>query len=180
MIKWSETVSVDIPKGIKVDVAGNTITFTNKDKKIEKKFADNYVKIDFRDGKAIISQSKNNSRERGIIGTWASEIKNIITGITEGFQYEMKIDYSHFPMRVSVKGKSVVIENFFGERSARSAEIIGDTTVTIKADRVTVAGISKKDVAETVANIERSTKIKGFDDRVFQDGIYLISKGEGQ
>ncbi len=92
----------------------------------------------------------------------------------------MKIDYSHFPMRVSVKGKSVVIENFFGERSARSAEIIGDTTVTIKADRVTVAGISKKDVAETVANIERSTKIKGFDDRVFQDGIYLISKGEGQ
>ncbi len=180
MIKWNEAVSVEIPKDVNVKVDGNTIAFTYRDKKIEKKFADNYVKIDISNNKAVISQSKNNSRERGIIGTWASELKNMITGITKGFEYEMKIDYSHFPMRVSVKGKNVVIENFFGERSARVAKIIGETSVAVKADRVIVSGISKKDVSETVANIERATKIKGFDDRVFQDGIYLISEGEKQ
>ncbi|KAA8922897.1 50S ribosomal protein L6 [Thermoplasma sp.] len=178
MINWKEARSIKIPEGFKVSVSGTTVTMSYGGKTISKNFANNYVKI-VQDGSTIkINASKDNSMVRGIVGTWASEINNMIKGLKDGFQYEMKIDYSHFPMRVSVKGKTVVIENFFGERSPRTAEIVGDTTVTVKGDRVYISGISKKDVGETAANIERSTIIKGFDPRVFQDGIYLISKGE--
>ncbi|BAB59487.1 ribosomal protein large subunit L9 [Thermoplasma volcanium GSS1] len=178
MIKWEEASVIEIPKDVKVGLSGTMLSMTFGNKKLEKKFADNYVRLLVEDNKIKIVKSKNNSRERGIVGTWASEISNMVKGLKEGFQYEMKIDYSHFPMRVSVKGKTVVIENFFGERSPRTAEIVGETQVSVKGDRLFLNGPSKKDVGETAANIERATIIKGFDPRVFQDGIYLISKGE--
>ena len=59
-------------------------------------------------------------------------------------------------------------------RSPRIAEIRGVTKVSVKGDRVILNGIDKRDLGDTAANIERATKIKGFDLRVFQDGIYIM------
>ena len=90
----------------------------------------------------------------------------------------MKIVYSHFPMRVNVKDRNVVIENFLGERHPRFADIRGDTEVSVKGDTVTLKGINKEDVSQTAANIEKAAVIRGYDPRVFQDGIYITFKGE--
>jgi len=40
-------------------------------------------------------------------------------------------------------------------------------------------GLNKEAVGQTAANIEQKTKIKVYDPRVFQDGIYLVEKGVG-
>ena len=42
---------------------------------------------------------------------------------------------------------------------------------------VTVSGVDREKVGQTAANIERSCRIKKRDRRVFQDGIYIVSKG---
>ena len=46
----------------------------------------------------------------------------------------------------------------------------------IDRDKIVVSGIDKEAVGQTAANIERCTTVKGRDRRVFQDGIYLLSK----
>ena len=46
----------------------------------------------------------------------------------------------------------------------------------VKGDTVIVTGIDKELVGQTMANIEQATKVRGFDIRVFQDGIYLVEK----
>ena len=69
-----------------------------------------------------------------------------------------------------------MISNFLGERKPRSAKIMGDSKVEIKGDTVVVSGIDKELVGQTMANIEQATKVRGFDIRVFQDGIYLVDK----
>ncbi|MFA4936009.1 MAG: 50S ribosomal protein L6, partial [Candidatus Methanoperedens sp.] len=51
-----------------------------------------------------------------------------------------------------------------------------NTKVTIKGDQVILNGINKEDVGQTAANIRQATKIKRFDPRVFQDGIYLVEQ----
>ncbi len=71
-----------------------------------------------------------------------------------------------------------VIENFLGERSPRRTRIVGETKVVVQGDQVVLTGSNVEDVGQTAANIERATKIRGFDPRVFQDGIYITSKGE--
>ena len=97
-------------------------------------------------------------------------------GVTDGFEYHMKIVFAHFPMTVKVNKDVVVIDNFLGERHPRTAKVVGSAKVVVKGDEVTITGINKEHVGQTMANLEQATKIKGRDPRVFQDGIYLISK----
>jgi len=81
-----------------------------------------------------------------------------------------------FPIKTSVEGNEFVIQNFLGERSPRKAKILENVKVETMGDNVTVSGIDKEKVGQTAANIERATKVKHRDIRVFQDGVYLISK----
>ena len=111
------------------------------------------------------------------MGTFRSHITNMIIGVTAGFEYKMKIVYSHFPVKTSVKGDKFVIENFLGEKYPRSASILGDTKISTKGDEVVLTGSDKEHVGQTAANIEQITRIKGYDPRVFQDGIYITQKG---
>jgi len=86
--------------------------------------------------------------------------------------------YAHFPMKAIVKGSEFVIENFLGEKAPRRAPILGETKVVVQGDQVLLTGPNVEEVGQTAANIEQATKIRGFDPRVFQDGIYITSKAE--
>ena len=174
MIDWKETWTYEIPEGVTLTVKDGEVKAKGKLGEVTRILNDNYVKVSMKGKTLKLHVSKDNKRSRGIVGTWASEIKNLCNGVTTGFEYELKIDYTHFPMRVSVKGSQVHVENFLGERSPRIAEIRGVTKVSVKGDKVILTGIDKRDLGDTAANIERATKIKGFDLRVFQDGIYML------
>lgn len=178
MVKWEEAAEIDIPQGVTATQEGTVVTVSGPKGQVKRNLPDNYLRVSIEGEKIKVKMSKKNRRNWGILGTWSSELKNMVDGVTKGFEYHMKIDYTHFPMRVSVKGNSVVVENFLGERSARIANIIGNTKVSVKGDRLTIDGIDKRDIGETSANIERATKIRRFDPRVFQDGIYLLKGGE--
>lgn len=176
MVKWIERETVVIPENVTVEADGVDLHFKGPKGEVVRSFINNYVKMEMQ-GKTIkVMTSKDNRRTFGILGTWVSGIRQGIEGVTKGYQYEMKIDYTHFPMRVSVRGNNVVVENFLGERSPRNAKILGSCQVVVKGDRIFVSGTDRRDVGETCANIERATKIRGFDLRVFQDGIYLLGE----
>ncbi len=174
MIKYTEVERIPIPEGVTVKLEGFTCTVKGKLGEISRSFRSNIVRVDLENKEITISASKQNKNSKAIAGTWTSLIRNMTHGVTNGYEYEMKVDYTHFPIRVSVKGKHVVIENFLGERSAREAEILGGCQVSVKGDRITINGIDREQIGNTASNIERATKIKGFDLRVFQDGIYLL------
>lgn len=118
-------------------------------------------------------------KEAALVGTVYSHIRNMITGVRKGFTYKLKIVFSHFPISVKVKEKTVLIENFTGERSPRRAKIMGDTEVRVQSEDVIVQGINLEDVSQTAASIEQATKVKKKDPRVFLDGVYVYERGEG-
>ncbi len=103
----------------------------------------------------------------------------MITGVTKGYTYKLKIVFSHFPISVKLQGKSILIENFTGERRARSIDIIGDVKVKIEPDDIIVEGINLEHVSQTAANIEQATRVRNKDPRVFLDGIYVYERNEG-
>ena len=72
----------------------------------------------------------------------------------------MKIVYSHFPMKVAVKGNVVITDNYLGEKAPRKAAIVGETKVVVKGKDIRIEGIDKEAVGQTAANIENSTTIK--------------------
>ncbi|PKK85961.1 MAG: 50S ribosomal protein L6 [Thermoplasmata archaeon HGW-Thermoplasmata-1] len=115
-------------------------------------------------------------KEKALVGTYAAHIKNLFKGVTEGYEYELKTVYAHFPIKTTIKGSDFIIENFLGERAARIAKIIDGVTVKINGEMVAVSGIDVEKVGQTAANIEKATKVRGRDIRIFQDGIYITKK----
>ena len=138
------------------------------------------ISISEDNGKITLTGKKIRRKEKALIGTWRAHLNNMAQGVSSGFLYEMKIVFAHFPMKVAVKGNVVAIDNFLGEKVTRNANICGDVKVIAKGDKVTVEGNNVEDVGQTAANLERATVVKGRDIRVFQDGIYVVSKGAAQ
>ncbi len=166
---------IPIPDGVDVTIDGG-VTVKGPKGELSRKFNHSEISMAVEDDKVVLEVKFPKKNDKAMIGTVRAHISNMITGVTEGFRYRMKIVYAHFPMSVKVAGDKVVIENFLGERHPRTARIVGDTKVQVKGDEVEVTGINKEHVGQTMANIEQATRIKGRDPRVFQDGIYLVSK----
>ena len=166
---------IPIPDGIEVSIQ-DEIVVTGSAGELKRKFKSRNINITKDDNKIILEAPFPKKRDKAMLGTIKSHLSNMIIGLTDGFSYKMKIVYAHFPMTVKVTNNKVTIENFLGERHPRTAKILGNTKVQIKGDEVIVEGINKEAVGQTMANIEQATKIKGRDPRVFQDGIYLVSK----
>jgi len=178
MVKKTEIKEkISIPEMITATIEGNILKLKGEKGELSRKFI--HPKIGIKIDKNLIEINGRDIRrkEEALIGTFIAHINNMIKGVTEGFEYKMKTVFSHFPIKTSVDGNEFVIENFLGERSARRAKILEGITVEVKGDDVSVKGIDKEKVGQTVANIERAAMVKKRDIRIFQDGIYRISKG---
>lgn len=168
---------IEIPKDVSVDLTESTIIVKGPKGELKRDFSHASVSI-IKENNVIKTQNYfPRKKERALVGTIASHIRNMLKGVTDGFVYKMKIVYSHFPISVEVKGKEVLIKNFTGERSPRKAHIVGNTSVRMEGKiTVLIEGIDIEEVAQTAANIQQSTKIRKKDIRVFMDGIYVSEK----
>ena len=168
--------TIDIPEGVEVIIENNEVSVKGPNGEDSRKFTYPNVSIKEENDVVVLETAFPKKKDKAMIGTTRAHINNMITGVTDGFEYHMKIVYAHFPMNVKVQGSTVVIDNFLGERHPRTSKIVGSAQVAVKGDEVTITGINKEHVGQTMANLEQATKIKGRDPRVFQDGIYLTSK----
>ena len=113
---------------------------------------------------------------RALLNTWERHVANMAAGVTRGFEARMKVVAAHFPMKVAVKERSVVIENFLGEKYPRTASLLPGVEARVEGEFVILSGPDIEQVGQSAANIERTTKIRDYDPRAFQDGIYIVSK----
>ena len=170
---------IAIPEGVTVDCKTSNVKISGPRGDIARKFEHDDISFTKKKECIRIIGEKLRRKEKALIGTWKAHVSNMIKGVNIGFQYQMKIGFAHFPMKVSVKGNRVNIDNFLGERATRKADIAKGVDVNVKGDSVTIEGNDIEGVGQTSANIEKATVVKGRDTRVFQDGIYIVSKGGG-
>ncbi len=169
---------VRVPDGVRLELHGDEVVVSAKGTTLRRTLKHPRVSMALEERELRIRSELPSRREKAVVGTFAAHVRNMIEGVTKGFTYKMKIVYAHFPMKASVKGSEFVVENFLGEKAPRRTPILGDTQVTVQGDQVLITGPDVEHVGQTAASIERMTKIRGFDPRVFQDGIYIVSKGE--
>ncbi len=162
-------VELKVPEGVTVKVDGTTVEVTGPKGSVKKEFKGRGLKISVENGKVEVD-----ALDKALINTMKAHIRNLIKGVQEGFTKKMVIRYSHFPIKVSVKGNDLVIENFLGERVPRKAYILDGVKVSVKGQNLTVEGVDLEAVSQTAANIREATKIRNKDVRIFQDGIYPV------
>ena len=171
--------TIQIPDEVEASMEGRKVTVKGAKGTLTQDFSYAPISIEL-DGKVVrIWAEWPRKREASLVGTIYSHIQNMITGVSKGFTYKLKIVFSHFPISVKVKDKTVLIENFTGERNPRKAKILGNIQVKVQSEDIIVQGINLEDVSQTAANIEQATKVKRKDPRVFLDGIYIYERSEG-
>ncbi len=168
--------TVEIPEGVNINIENLIVSVSGAHGQLQKRLWYPGVAITKGDSEIIMETTIPRREQLAILGTFESHLKNMITGVSKGYEYKMKVVYSHFPIQIKTEGNKVVIGNFLGEKKARRANILGNTKVTVKGDQVILNGINKEDVGQTAANIRKATQIKRFDPRVFQDGVYLVEQ----
>jgi len=168
---------IETPNGVEITIEEKTVHVKGEKGSLSRILSHPRINITAKNNIVEISCVNSPKRkEKALIGTFRAHINNMIKGVTEGFEYKMKTVFAHFPIKTSVEGDAFIIQNFLGERAPRTAKILEGVTVETKGENVTVSGADKEKVGQTAANIERATKVKKRDIRVFQDGVYIISK----
>jgi large subunit ribosomal protein L6 len=171
---------IDIPINVKVRMEANTFIVDGKLGTLRKDITKLPIAVDVKDQKLVIRPPGTRKKDLAVTNTAKSIIQNMIKGVESGYTYKLKVVYAHFPISVKTKGNEIHVENYFGERAPRVSHVVGNTTkVNVMGEDVIVQGPSLEDVSQTAANIEFSTKLKGKDQRVFLDGLYIYSREEG-
>jgi len=171
--------AVELGEGVTASVSDRVLTVKGPLGTVKKRFDRIHVNIGVKDGKVEITPFTDRKKDVVSSNTMSSLVRNMVTGVTKGYTYKLKVVFAHFPVTVKVKGKNVNIENFVGERSARVTDIIGDCKVSVEGDDIIIKGVSLEDVGQTSANLEQATKIKRKDQRIFLDGVYVYEKKKG-
>jgi len=169
---------VVIPEKVNVEILGSKVKISGTKGNLERVFEMTGLKMKMKENKIVISAEQDRRKTKALVGTVAAHIRNLIEGVTKGFTYKLKVIFSHFPIQLKIEKDKVIFLNFLGERTLRIAQIVGKTEVKIEGQDITVTGINLEDVGQTSSNLELATRRTGYDKRVFQDGCYIVSKGE--
>ena len=167
---------LEIPEDVSAEVDHLDLTVDGPNGNVTRRLWYPDVSVTVEDGTVVIASDTGDAKTNSTLGTFESHVRNMFHGVTEGWEYEMEVFYSHFPMQVNVEGDEVVIENFLGEKAPRRTEIHGDTEVDVDDEILTLSGPNVEDVGQTAADIEQLTRVKDKDVRVFQDGVYITQK----
>jgi len=147
---------ISVPKGVEVSLNGKTITVKGPKGQLER-IIDNKVIVNIEDSEITIKPNlelmKRTSEAkvfRAITGTFYSHIRNMINGVTEGFEKKLKIVGVGY--RASMKGKNLAMNLGY----AHEVVIEAPENVSFEVPKPTdivVRGINKEVVGQIAANI---------------------------
>jgi large subunit ribosomal protein L6 len=168
---------IKIPDGVKAQLEGTQLRVTGPKGQLSRNMRFPQVTVTCESGEVTISTESKRKEITSMVGTLEAHTKNMCRGVTDGYEYHMKVVYSHFPIQLKLQGNKLEIANFLGEKKARFARIEAGVTAKVANDEVVLTGIDRELVGTSAANIEHATRIRNRDARVFQDGIYIVQRG---
>ncbi|RZS22810.1 hypothetical protein BHM03_00055638, partial [Ensete ventricosum] len=120
--------TMDIPEGVTVKVNAKIVEVEGPRGKLTREFQ--HLNLDFdliENGKKLKVDAWFGSRKTtAAIRTAISHVQNLITGVTKGYRYKMRLVYAHFPINASIPNNntSIEIRNFLGEKKVQSCSIL--------------------------------------------------------
>ncbi len=140
---------VVIPSGVSAKLDGQTIAV--KGAKGELKFtAPEEVSVSIDAGAVHVQPRGDDKRARAMWGMTRAQIANLIGGVTHGF--EKKLEISGVGYKAAVAGKNLQLSLGYSHDVLYPIPA-GVTITTSKPTEITVAGIDKKQVGQTAAEI---------------------------
>ncbi|GFZ44230.1 60S ribosomal protein L9-A [Saitozyma sp. JCM 24511] len=180
----SSVESLVIPEGVTVALKARTITVTGPRGTLTKNVR--HIQMDMqivktaKQSKVVFTIWHGARKHVACLRTVKSLVENMITGVTKGFQYKMRLVYAHFPINAipNDDGSSLQIRNFLGEKIVRDCAMLEGTKVSLSdvKDEIILEGNDIEKVSQSAASITDKTRVKDKDIRKFLDGVYISER----
>ncbi|MEI6731198.1 MAG: 50S ribosomal protein L6 [archaeon] len=167
---------IEIPEGVTCIHANGRFSCEKSGVKVEREMILPRVDTKIESGKITITAEKGNKIQLKLIKSYVAHIKNMFKGMGKKFEYHLEACNVHFPMTMKLDGNKLIINNFLGEKVPRFAVISPGVNVEIKGQKILVSSHNRELAGQTMANIEKATKVRNRDRRIFQDGIFLTER----
>nr|AJS11822.1 50S ribosomal protein L6P [uncultured archaeon] len=165
-----------VPEGISCEYSHGILKCTGGSTTSERKILISSTEIKVHNNEIILECKKGNKKNFTKVMSMIAHIKNLFAGLQNVFVYKLESCNVHFPMTLKLESGKVVINNFLGEKVPREAKILPGVEVKINGPQITVSSNYREAAGQTAANLEKATKLRGRDRRIFQDGIYITEK----
>ena len=146
---------VELPSGVTASVEGQTLTVKGPKGQLSMQMLDDLIKFDIADGEISVTPLTQSQRARQAWGMQRTNVQNLVTGVTEGFQKVLEI--SGVGYRAQAQGKNLKLQLGFSH-DVDFAVPEGVEVKTPDANTVEVSGIDKQKVGQVAAEIRRWRK----------------------
>lgn len=151
--------AIEIPSGVTVTISdkpetgGVTVVVKGSKGELSRDFT-NTVKIEQTDEGIVTTPAANSLFAQALWGTYSSHLRNMIVGVTEGFEKKLVVEGTGF--KSEVKGKQIVLSLGFSHPVEMG--IPEGLTVTAEKNEITISGINKEVVGRFAANLRAKKK----------------------
>jgi large subunit ribosomal protein L9e len=180
------TAELKVPEAVKVSVKSRRVTVTGPLGTLKRTFVHATLQLRLlvsKNGKRRVRAElwSGKRQEVAVVRSVVSEIENLIKGVTQGFKFELKFVYAHFPINCNITGdkKQIEIRNYIGSRNSLVVRMLHGVEVARaeEKDTIEVQGIDLEKVSQSAASIQQACQVKGKDIRKFLDGVYVSKRG---
>jgi len=140
---------IDLPSGIKVEVAGDTVKVEGKGNTLEHTVPEGF-KVEIEGNTVTVLRPSDSRTHRALHGTTRSLIQNMVTGLSDGFQKKLQIQGVGY--KAQMKGKTLVLDIGFSH-SVNYTPPEDVTVETTGPTEILVKGVDRQKVGEVAAEI---------------------------
>ncbi len=166
---------IAIPAGVTVTRVGDDITITGPKGALTRTFLTD-VSVEITPSEIIVTDPTGSIFTRALVGTYASHIKNMLTGVTAGFSKRLILEGVGF--KVAVNGNSV--DMALGFSHPVKVEILSGLTVTAEKNIITVSGYNKDLVGQFAAKLRSLKKPEPYKGKGMRYEGEIIRRKEGK
>ena len=148
---------IKIPVGVIVAIKDGEVKVKGPKGELTRDFLKE-IKIEAADGKIILQIAKKTKNSSALWGTYASHVKNMIEGVTRGFEKKLEIEGVGY--RVKLEGDKLVLSLGF----SHPIEIKKPAGVNfqVEKNKIIISGNDKESVGQTAASIRAFKKVEPY------------------
>ena len=142
-------IPIDIPEGVTIDVSPDTVTVKGPKGTLTQAYKPT-VLITLEDGKVIFTTESSSKQAKALHGTYRSLVKNMVKGVTDGFEKILEIHGVGY--RGRVEGQKLVLQ--VGKSHEPAHEIPEGINIEIEKNTIVkISGIDKHLVGQWAASV---------------------------
>jgi large subunit ribosomal protein L6 len=166
---------IEITQGTTVDVSGDTVTIKGPKGELVKTFRPE-VSVEVKDNTIVLTPNGDNVFIRSLWGTIGSHVRNMMEGVTKGF--EKKIVLEGVGYKSAVAGTSLDLA--LGFSHPVKVAIPAGLTVTAEKNIITISGIDKETVGQFAAYVRSLKKPEPYKGKGFHYEGEVIRRKQGK